>query len=455
MPTTRRAFLTAAAAGFSARAAGRPPNIIVIYADDLGFGDLGCYGSRLRTPHLDRMAREGMRFTDFYSANPLCSPSRASLLTGRYPTRVGVPAVLGPQAKDGLPPSESTLAELLKSTGYRTACVGKWHLGHLPEYLPTRRGFDEYFGIPYSNDMDPRLLLDNETVVERSATLETLTSRYTERAVRFIYGAKGGPFFLYFAHTYPHIPLAASERFRNRSPLGLYGDVVEELDDSVGQVFAALRRHGLDRNTLVLFSSDNGPWYQGSPGRFRGRKGMTWEGGVRAPFLARWPGRIPANATCSGIGSMMDVVPTVTQLCGAPLPKSPVDGQDIWPMLSGKARDLPRDPLLFFDRWNLQCARWNNWKLHIARYNMVRWSPAPKEGMVNLRLPAPELYHLPNDPDESYDVAARHPEVVNEITDYMTRAVNGFPVEVREAFAQAKARQPGWSATGAVPQLGQ
>ncbi len=258
----RREFLlgSAAAAASSAGAApSRPPNIVLIFCDDLGYGDLGCYGSSIRTPHLDRVAAEGMRFTHFYSANPVCSPSRAALLTGRYPTRAGVPRVLFPRDKTGLPASEVTLAQLLKGRGYRTSCIGKWHLGHLPEFLPTNRGFDEYFGIPYSNDMEPRLLMHNLEVVEQTATLETLTPRYTEHAVRFIDNNRNNPFFLYLPHTYPHIPLAASERFRGKSAAGLYGDVVEEIDWGVGQIMDALRRNRVDNNTLFLFSSDNGP----------------------------------------------------------------------------------------------------------------------------------------------------------------------------------------------------
>src|ERR1039457_2737660 len=293
----RRRFLemsaAACAAARLAAAPARPPNIVMIYCDDLGYGDLGCYGSRIHTPNLDRMAAEGMRFTQFYSANPVCSPSRAALLTGRYPTRTGVPNVLMPADKTGLAETETTLAALLKPQGYKTICIGKWHLGHQPQYLPTKRGFDEYFGIPYSNDMTPRPLMHNTETIEEPAVLETLTPRYTRQALEFIERSKNSPFFLYMPHTFPHIPLAASPRFRGHSPLGLYGDVVEELDWSVGEVLAKLKREGLDNRTLVMFSSDNGPWYQGSPGQLRGRKGSTYEGGVREPFLARFPGRIP------------------------------------------------------------------------------------------------------------------------------------------------------------------
>ena len=327
----RRDFLktctAAAVAGGTAHGAARPPNVVFIYADDLGYGDLGCYGSNIRTPNLDRMASEGMRFTHFYSGNPVCSPSRTALMTGRYPPRAGVPRVLRPDDTTGLPDSEVTIAQMLKARDYKTMCVGKWHLGHLPAYLPTSRGFDEYFGIPYSNDMSPRSLLHNIETIEEPAKLETLTPRYTEQALRFIERSKDAPFFLYFPHTMPHIPLAASTRFRGKSPQGLFGDVVEEIDWSVGEVLGTLKRLGLDRNTLVLFSSDNGPWFQGSPGRLRGRKGMTWEGGVRVPMVARWPGRVPAGKRCDGLASPMDVLPTVAKLCGV-TPKNPVDGVD-------------------------------------------------------------------------------------------------------------------------------
>ncbi len=445
----RRKFLQSALA-----AAAVPPgptlNVVLIYADDLGFGDLGCYGGKIHTPNLDGLAREGARFTHFYSANPVCSPSRAALLTGRYPTRVNVPRVFFPADKEGLPDSETTLAQVLKRKGYKTMCVGKWHLGHLPQYLPTNRGFDEYFGIPYSNDMNPRWLMHNTNVVEEQATLETLTPRYTEQAVKFIERSKGGPFFLYMPHTYPHIPLAASPRFKGKSPHGLYGDVIEELDWSVGEILTALKKNGLERDTLVLFSSDNGPWFQGSPGRLRGRKGSTYEGGVREPFLARLPGRIPKGRVCSGIASTMDLVPTVARLCGAELPAKPVDGIDIWPMLSGQRNEIEREALLYFDNVHLQCARLGKWKLHVSRYNVMVYNPAPAAGRVNLPL-TPELYNLIDDPDESYDVAKENPKVVEEILERVERLMVGFPEPIRTAYADTKARKRGVSATGALP----
>jgi arylsulfatase len=438
----RRTFLKAAAGAFclpAARASAQSPNIVLIYADDLGYGDLGCYGSSISTPNLDRMAAEGVRFTDFYSGNPVCSPSRAALMTGRYPARTGVYDVLFP-SQPGLPDSETTIAQVLKKRDYRTICIGKWHLGDLPAYLPTRRGFDEYFGIPYSNDMNPRPLMYNEDVVEPEATLETLTARYTQCAVDFIDRSKDAPFFLYMPHTSPHIPLAASPRFHGHSPLGLYGDVIEELDWSVGQVLEAVRRNNLEENTLVLFSSDNGPWYNGSPGRLRGRKGTTWEGGMRVPCIARCPGRIPQGLTSRGVGSAMDLLPTIAGLCGAPLPENRLDGIDIWPLLSGEREQLDREALLYFDSYYLQCARLGAWKLHVSRQNSPPYVPAPSEGRMNLPLIPGELYNLEKDPDESYDQAEEHPEVVEEIRQRIERLLLDLPEDVRQTYANTQAK---------------
>lgn len=456
-PVSRRAILSATASVLAPRsvraATKRPPNVVLIFADDLGYGDLGCYGSRLATPNLDRLAAGGARFTQFTSANPVCSPSRAALLTGRYPTRVGVPAVLFPYPTTGLPAEETTLAEGLKASGYRTACVGKWHLGHLPQFLPTARGFDEYFGIPYSNDMNPRVLMRNADVIEQTAVLETLTPRYTEHAVSFIERSKQSPFFLYFPHTYPHIPLAASDRFRGKSQFGIYGDVIQELDWSVGEVLGALRRTGVADNTLVMFSSDNGPWYQGSPGPLRGRKGTTWEGGVRVPFIASFPGRIPDGLLCDGLASAMDVAPTVAGLCGAAATKRESDGVDIWPLLSGRRKSMEREALLYFDNIDVQCARLGNWKLHLARHNSFAYGPAPADGRQNLPLARPELYDVVADPTEAYDVAATHPQIVRDITDRVERLLAGFPQPVQDAYRETRALQVGPSPAGHLPRL--
>ena len=424
----------------SPAAAAHTPNIVFILCDDLGFGDLSCYGSKIQTPNLDRMAAEGMRFTNFCSADPVCSPSRAALLTGRYPTRVGVPRVFFPQDKDGLNLDEKTLADILRVRGYKTMCVGKWHLGRPAEFLPTNRGFDAYYGIPYSNDMTPRVLMRNTSVVEDNTALDTLTKRYTEQAVSFIRESKDSPFFLYLPQTFPHIPLAASAQFRGKSSQGLYGDVVEELDWSVGEILRTLKETGVDDNTLVMFSSDNGPWYQGSPGKLRGRKNTTYEGGVREPFIARWPKHIPKGRVSNAVCSMMDVFPTVAGLCGAVLPEKPLDGLDIWPIFAGRKQSLDRDPLLYFNAWDLQCARWGNWKLHVARHNTAAYVPAPPGGIHNYILPKPELYNLAVDPDESYDVATENPDVVTRMQSKIATMIATFPEPVQRAYSESKAR---------------
>jgi arylsulfatase A len=443
MTLSRRTFLKAAAGGAitAARAQSAQPNVILIYADDLGYGDLGCYGSKIPTPNLDQMAADGARFVNFYSASPVCSPSRAALLTGRYPPRVNVPRVLGPGEDAGLPESETTMAQMLKSAGYRTMCIGKWHLGSLPKYLPTNRGFDEYFGIPYSNDMWPRPLMYNTDVVEQPAALDTLTARYTEQAVNFIGRSRGAPFFLYMPHTFPHVPLAASPRFQGKSGMGLYADVVQELDWSVGQVLAALADNGVDNNTLVIFSSDNGPWWQGSQGRLRGRKGETYEGGMREPFLARFPGMIPAGTLSNGIANTMDLMPTLARLCNAPLPGNPLDGIDIWPLLSGQQDQIERDIFLYFDDIFIQCARLGRWKLHVTRYNTRAWSPAPASGKINLPLPKPELYDLEKDPQEAYDCALMHQDIVADMRARITRLLPTFPQGVIDAWQDTMRRQ--------------
>jgi arylsulfatase len=453
---TRRDFLASAGLAAGSRLLGAParaPNLVFILCDDLGYGDLEVYGSKIHTPNYNRLAAEGVRFTNFCAADPVCSPSRAALMTGRYPTRVGVPRVLNPQDTGGLNLDETTLANILKTRGYKTMCIGKWHLGRPEAYLPTSRGFDEYYGIPYSNDMNPRVLMHNTEVIEQTADLTTLTARYTEQGRNFISKAKDGPFFLYMPHTFPHIPLAASPRFRGKSSEGLYGDVVEEIDWSVGEVMRALKQNGLDRDTIVMCSSDNGPWYQGSPGKLRGRKNTTYEGGVREPFIARWTGHIPPGRVCDGLASMMDVFPTVAKLCNAALPAKPLDGIDIWPMIHGDVASIDRPPLLYFDNWDLQCARSMNWKLHVARHNTAAYTPAPPGGRHSFILPKPELYNLASDPDESYDVAPENPQVVEQIQAKIAEMLKGFPEPVQQAWAEAQARKtnPG-TAVGAYPQ---
>jgi arylsulfatase len=447
---TRRTFLQTTTAASVLAAPRAPRNFIIILCDDLGFGDLHSFGSPISTPNLDRMGREGMRFTNAITANPVCSPSRAALLTGRYPTRVGVPHVLLPPEHGGLSKDETTLAELLKKRDYATACLGKWHVGHQPDQLPTKRGFDSYYGIPYSNDMKPALVYENETVVETEANQDTLTERYTSRAVRFIEQNRRKPFFLYFCHAFPHIPLHASDRFRGTSPLGIYGDVINELDWSTGQVLDTLKRTGLASDTLVVFTSDNGPWYQGSPGRTRGRKGATWEGGVRVPFFAWQPGSVQAGKTPDALVSLMDLFPTVAGRCGLDKPK-PVDGRDIWPLLSGKVSKVERDVLLYFNDVHLQCVRRNDWKLHVSRYTADIYNPALTAKVRNLPLPGPELYDLSVDPDESYDLAAKHPDIVRDLMARAEALVGGFPEEVQRDWRETRARKVRATPAGSFP----
>ena len=418
----------------------KPPNIVLILCDDLGYGDLHTYGSNIATPNLDGMAQEGVHFRQFYSTSSVCSPSRASLMTGRYATRVGVPGVLSPHDTTGLSVSEMTIAEVLKPVGYSTMCVGKWHLGSQPQFLPTNRGFDEYYGIPYSNDQSPSILMHNTDIIESPVQLDNLTQRYTLQSINFIQRSKSTPFFLYLAHTFPHIPLAASSAFKGKSGLGLYGDVVEEIDWSVGQILQALTDNGVDDNTLVMFTSDNGPWFLGSPGRLRGRKGWSYEGGVRVPFIARFPGRIaatrflnravriPAGRVSGSVATTMDILPTIAGLCKAPFPSRPLDGVDIWPILAGELESVSREVFLYFDGWNLQCARLREWKLHVSRYN------DPVVGRYNLPLPNPELYNLELDPDESYNVAADNPGIVADIQARILKLLPAFPPDVMNAW---------------------
>jgi len=423
----------------SPQAAERPPNVVLIFADDLGYADVGAFGARsYQTPHLDRMAREGMRLTDFYAAQAVCSASRAALLTGCYPNRLGIHGALGPASRHGISPDEETLAELLKARGYATAIYGKWHLGHQPEFLPTRHGFDEYFGLPYSNDMWPRHpearpgtypelpLIEGERVLEFMPDQTQLTRRYTERAIAFIERHRARPFFLYVPHSMPHVPLHAGERFRGRSRRGLYGDVIEEVDWSVGEILAALRKHGLERETLVVFTSDNGPWlsygdHAGSAGPLREGKGTAWEGGVRVPFIARWPGRIPAGAVVREPAMTIDLLPTVARLTGARLPGRKIDGLDIWPLLAGeRGARSPHEALFFYYQQNeLQAVRAGRWKLVLPHtYRTLAGRPGGQGGVPAKYQSAKaglELYDLEADAGETTDVATRHPEVVGRL----------------------------------------
>ncbi len=454
----RRSFLQTAAAGMVwggarvARAQDRPPNIVLILADDLGYGDIGCYGSRIKTPNIDQLAKEGSRIQQFYAASAVCSPSRAGLLTGRYPVRVGVPNVMFPWDTKGLSSAETSIAGMLRNVGYQTALIGKWHLGGKPGFQPNDNGFDEFYGLLYSHDMYPLRVLHNRDVAVDPVDLSTLTKQFTDQATSYIRSRTPDvPFFLYMAHTAPHIPLWPGKQFRRKSRLGLYGDTVMEMDWSVGEIMRALEESGFEDNTLVIFTSDNGPWYQGSAAPLRGRKGETYDGGLREPFIARWPGRIPADRICPGMATMLDILPTLANICSAPLPEKPLDGIDITTMLTGDADQIDHGLFLYFDLWQLQCARYGNWKLHISRYNSPPWIPPPPEGRLNLPLPKPELYDLDADPEEGYDVSSDNPDIVADIMARVNDALYGMPDQVRSAWQDTMRRKVEATEVGALP----
>lgn len=414
-------------------AADRPPNVVIIYADDMGYGDLGCYGNKdIRTPNIDRLAADGVRFTDFYVAQAVCSASRAALLTGCYPNRVGIFGALNPSSRNGIHDRETTLAALLKTRGYATAIYGKWHLGHHPQFLPTRHGFDDYFGLPYSNDMWPGHptakfpdlpLIEGEKTVQTNPDQSQLTTWYTERAVKFIEANKEKPFFLYVPHAMPHVPLFVSDKHKGKSKAGLYGDVIEEIDWSVGEILAALKKHDLEANTLVLFASDNGPWlsygnHAGTAGPLREGKATSFEGGVREPFIARWPGKIPAGIVCREPAMTIDLLPTIARFAGAELPKLPIDGKDIGPLLRGeKGAKSPHEAYFFYWGRELQAVRMGPWKLHFPHeYQALK--TAGRDGKpgpyAKVRIEQ-SLFNLDADPGETKDVSAEHRDIVERI----------------------------------------
>lgn len=417
----------------------RPPNFVVVYADDLGYADLGCFGGKqMVTPNLDQMAQEGTRFTSFYVAQAVCSASRAALLTGCYSNRVGVMGALGPNSRTGLAPEEETIADVLKRRGYSTAIFGKWHLGDDVTTLPAAQGFDEYLGLPYSNDMWPfhptsksypdLPLVEGTEVKKKPITPEDqkqLTRWYTERAVDFIDRHVDKPFFLYVPHAMPHVPIYASEAFEGKTGKGLYTDVIAEIDWSVGTILERLKKHGLDDNTLVIFTSDNGPWlsygpHGGSAGPLREGKGTTWEGGVRVPCIVRWPGKVPAGRECSALTATIDILPTIAHLANCPLPEKPIDGENIASLMTGSADDWD-EPRTYCFYWGaeLQAVRQGNWKLHFPHsYRTlngqvtVPGQPAPyREEQTALG-----LFNLKDDIGETKDVAADHPEIVTRLT---------------------------------------
>lgn len=463
MSPTRRTFLCQAGGAGLSLAVGSwlagcarrspPTNVVLIFADDQGYGDVGVYGAQgFSTPHLDRLAAEGIRFTDFYASEGVCSASRASLLTGCYAPRVSIFGALTPAAQVGLNPDEVTIADLLKSLGYATAAFGKWHLGHLPEFLPLSHGFDEYFGLPYSNDMwpvdfdgvpategnksqwPPLWLIEGDApveIVDELTDQDQLTVRYTQRAVDFIDRNADGPFFLYLAHSMPHVPLGVSDAFRGSSEQGMYGDVIQEMDWSVGQVLEALDRHGVAEETLVIYTSDNGPWlnygnHAGSTGPLREGKGTALEGGPRVPAIMRWPGRIEPGTVSDRLASTIDVLPTVAEITGAPLPPDPIDGVSILPLLTGDPGVDPRSEFWFYYTGELRAVREGRWKRvfeHRTRsYVGVEPGMDGHPGPYAFPTVPPALYDLRSDIGETVDVAAENPDVVRRLDAIAERA---------------------------------
>ena len=418
------------------------PNIVLIFTDDQGYRDVGTYGApQIKTPHLDRMAQEGNRFTNFYVAQPVCSASRAALLTGCYPNRLGIHGALSPHNEIGLHPQETTIAEMLKPLGYATAIFGKWHLGDDPAFLPTQQGFDQYFGLPYSNDMWPRHpengkfdfpplpLMENAQIIDTIENDQSqLTTWYTERAVQFIENHQDQPFFLYVPHSMPHVPLFVSDKFKGQSERGLYGDVIMEIDWSVGQILAALRQNKLDENTLVIFISDNGPWlsygtHSGSALPLREGKGTTWEGGVRVPCIMRWPGHIPANTVTKLPAMTIDLLPTIAEITGAKLPERTIDGKSILPLITNQPNaENPHDAYYFYYHTNeLHAVQSGRWKLYFPHtYRTLNGREGRNDGIpvdyASAEVETLELYDLENDSSETTNVADQHPEVVARLS---------------------------------------
>ena len=430
-------------------ACARKPNLILIYMDDMGYGDIGCFGStKNRTPILDQMAKEGMRFTDFYVTSGVCTPSRSSLLTGCYPRRLNMHVdqnnkwVLFPNASKGLSPDETTVAEILKEEGYATACIGKWHLGDQPEFLPTKHGFDSYFGIPYSNDMGrkniPLPLLRDDKVIEAPVAQSSVTRRYTDEAVKFIKANREKPFFLYLPHTSVHLPLFPGEGFKGKSSNGKYGDWIEEVDACTGIILDTLKKEQIDKETLVIFTSDNGSNSRngGSNAPLKGAKGSTHEGGMRVPCIMRWPGKIPANSTCTEVASTLDFLPTFTALAGGTLPSNKIDGHKISDLLFAKpGAKSPHPAFFYYHTTQLQAVRSGKWKLVLPQSQKFEgWSGKRKDTPT-------QLYDLSIDPGESKNLVDKYPDVVVRLS--------GFAEEAREDLGdgdkKGKGQRPaGW-----------
>lgn len=423
----------------------RAPNFVIIFMDDMGYADIGPFGAEgYETPNLDRMAKEGRIFTDFYVTQAVCSASRAGLVTGCYNVRVGILGALGPKAQNGLNADETTIAEIVKQKGYATACYGKWHLGHHEKFLPMQHGFDDYFGLPYSNDMWPyhpgvRHLPMEERVkkwphlplIDRNETVnaqvtpkdqELLTTQYTEKTVQFIEDHKDEPFLVYLPHSMVHVPLYVSDKFRGKSKRGLFGDVMMEVDWSVGQILDTLRKHDLQNDTLVIFTSDNGPWLSygdhcGSAGPLREGKGTMFDGGCRESCVMWWPGKIPAGTQCSVPAMTIDILPTIAGLIGADLPDHHIDGKDIWPLMSGESdAESPHEAYYFYYGRQLQAIRSGKWKLHFPHgYRTMAGKPGGTGGIPTAYSQAKiglSLFDLESDIGETTNVADKHPEVV-------------------------------------------
>ena len=418
----------------------RPPNVVLIFTDDQGYQDVGVFGSPdIETPYLDQMASEGVQLTSYYSAQAVCSASRAGILTGCYPNRIGIHNALGPGNTHGINSSETTMAEMLKANGYTTAIFGKWHLGHYPEFMPNRHGFDEYFGIPYSNDMWPfhpqqgpifnfpdLPLYENETVIDTLTEQSQLTTQITERSVDFIERNKDNPFFLYVAHPQPHVPLFVSDKFKGKSKRGLYGDVIMEIDWSVGQIIDALKKNGLEDNTIVIFTSDNGPWlsygnHAGSALPLREGKGTAWEGGQREPFIIKYPDKLKAGKVVDIPVMAIDILPTIARLTDSELPGLTIDGKDVWNVISGETTESPQKAYFFYYRVNeLFGVRYGKWKFYFPhRYRTMEGQEPGKDGQPGeyrmIDLEEIELYDVENDISETKNVAKEHPKVVEEI----------------------------------------
>lgn len=440
------------------------PNIILIFADDLAYGDLGVYGAKVwTTPHLDQLAADGVKFEQFYAAQAVCSASRAALLTGAYPNRIGIHGALDHTAKHGLNPNETTLAEMLKSNGYATGMVGKWHLGHHPEFLPTRQGFDEFFGLPYSNDMwphhpetknyyPPLPLIQGEKNLAFLEDQTELTTWYTNKSLEFIEKNRDQPFFLYLAHSMPHVPLFVSEKFRGKSEQGLYGDVMMEIDWSVGQIRKKLNELGLEENTLIIFTSDNGPWlsyggHAGLQGGLKEGKGTSWDGGIRVPAIFTWPGKIPSGTVQKQAAMTVDILPTLAGITDSKMPELPIDGRNIWELTQGKS--MPdKAYFVYYNQNELQAVIYGKWKLvfpHVYR-TVPEGLGLRNDGLPvkysYIRLEKEQLFDLPNDPGETKDLLSDFPEVVNLLRGFAEKAREDLGDKLTDRKGNG-AREPG------------